>query len=678
MCDRDRIHKLGKTFKGNLRYKCLACHAVFTDRSAVDRYPLQVNFLHYRDRGDRPKNRNKAISANAPELNRSQLLRQFITPFKFSTEKPVVVEIIIIFLLWLASVVISRPIFNRPLEVHHEWLTAHSLVSMRAFDQWGFWKLLGASVLTPKSYEYINSDITAFNRNDGVYLSYPSFWLVLPYLAIKLLESLHLGIDISISSLQTYHLVVNRLICGIVIYYLYQEIINILAKPTIAPYIKRLIALIGLVGWMFAPPVLYWTQNVYLTDQAVLLPVYALFLVALKCKFDFDRLSRLGKFSLLGLSLYATSCDWYGWVSVAILAVICLARNLFSLTQRHISKISASLFIVNYFNSIKYLLFGTLATSFIFLAQLIYYKDGFTQIASIFLRRVGTVDDGGKQLNAEDMVRGILAHWTSYLPQRIEPIFADLIDKSKSLNVMDVFLVAIAAILLIFALYYLYKQNHDKPIVIYTYVLIFLVPLLQIYLLRQHSYVHDFSAFKMGLPIAFSFIVLPIITLSHILSIPSDTLGSGYRQSVTTFSAFVASLGLAIILSSGDRLIGFAWQGSNYNQELGVLVQKHVAEKDLPVSEDLWVGSIPPQPVWYTNRFIYAINQLKELKTKVDPEILKSMTLVFLAYADSPLESPAKSRVNAFCQSQWEVLGQKLSDREVVICRSEELRKLLD
>ena len=52
MCDRDRIHQLGKTFKGNLRHKCLDCHAVFTDHPGVDRYPLQINFLHYRDRND--------------------------------------------------------------------------------------------------------------------------------------------------------------------------------------------------------------------------------------------------------------------------------------------------------------------------------------------------------------------------------------------------------------------------------------------------------------------------------------------------------------------------------------------------------------------------------------------------------------------------------------------------
>jgi hypothetical protein len=680
MCDHDRIHKLGKTFKGNLRYKCLACHAVFTDRPEVDRYPLKVNFLHYRDRRDRPKNRKKAISANEPAPNRSQLLHQFITPFKFLAKKQIVSEIIIIFLLWLASVVISRPIFSRPLDItHHEWLTAHTLVSMRAFDQWGFWKLLGASVLTPKSYEYLNSDITIFTRFDGVYLSYPSFWLILPYLAIKFLELFHLGIDISISSLQTYHLVVNRLICGVVIYYLYLEVINILAKPTLTLYIKRLIAFIGLIGWMFAPPVLYWTQNVYLSDQAVLLPIYALFLVAIKCKFDFDSLSKLGEFSLFSLSIYATGCDWYGWVSVAILGAICLIRKFFFfLRQKSISKSSVGSFLVGYFNSIKYLLLSTVITSLIFLAQLIYYKDGFRQIASIFLLRVGTADDGGKQLSSEDMVRGILAHWTSYLPQRIEPIFADIIDKSKNFNVMDVFLVAIAIISLLLALYYLYKKSQDKQIVIYTYVLIFFAPLSQIYLLRQHSYVHDFSAFKIGLPVAFSLIVLPIITLNHLLSTPSDSLDSGYRQTNIAFSAFVVSLGLAIIFSSGDRLIGFAKQTGNYNQELGVLIQKNVAQTDLPISEELWVGPNPPQPLWYTNRFIYVIDQLKDLKTKTDPEILKTMTPVFLAYADSPPESPAKSRVNAFCQNQWEPLAQKLSDREVVICRSEELRRLLD
>jgi hypothetical protein len=549
MCDHDRIHKLGRTSKGNLRYKCLACREVFTDRPEVDHYQLKVNFLHYRDRRDRPRKITKAKSANEPAPNLSQLVRQFFTAFRSLTKKTVLVEIVIIFLLWLASVVISRPIFNRPLEAHHEWLTAHTLVSMRSFDQWGFWKLLGASVLTPKSYEYLNSDITAFTKYPSIYLSYPSLWLVLPYLVIKLLESLHLGMDISISSLQTYHLVVNRLICGGVIYYLYLEIINILAKPTLTPYIKRLIALIGLVGWMFTPPVLYWTQNVYLTDQAVLLPIYALFLVALKCKFDFNSLSRLGKFSLFGLSLYATGCDWYGWICITILGTICLTKKLLSLIQQPISKSSFRWFLVDYVNSMKYLLFGTAITAFIFLVQLFYYKDGFTQIVRISFQRLGVADDAGNRLSADEMARGVFAHLTGYLPQRIEPIFNDIIDKSKKINEMDALLVASASILLLAALFYLYKRNQDKQIVIYTYSLVFLAPILQIYVLRQHSYVHNFSFFKTGLPITFILIILPIIILSYILSTPINTLRVSARKTVPRYG------GGENILSCSNKLL---------------------------------------------------------------------------------------------------------------------------
>jgi hypothetical protein len=138
------------------------------------------------------------------------------------------------------------------------------------------------------------------------------------------------------------------------------------------------------------------------------------------------------------------------------------------------------------------------------------------------------------------------------------------------------------------------------------------------------------------------------------------------------------SFGLAIILSSRDRLIEFAWQGSNYYQELGAIVRENVADKDLPISEELGVGSFPPQPLWYTNRFIYRLDQLPGLKKNVSPEILKNMTPVFLAYADSLTGSPTNSKVNALSQRQCKVLEQKLSDREVVMCRSEDLRRLFD
>ena len=60
---------------------------------------------------------------------------------------------------------LSSSVFNRPLDIdaHHEYLTAHSLVSLRALDQWGIGNLLGASVLVPKSMEYLQADITIFD-----------------------------------------------------------------------------------------------------------------------------------------------------------------------------------------------------------------------------------------------------------------------------------------------------------------------------------------------------------------------------------------------------------------------------------------------------------------------------------------------------------------------------------
>ena len=313
----------------------------------------------------------------------------------------------LIFLLWLVSVLVSKPIFSRPLD--YEWSTAHTLVSMRAFEEWGFWKLLGASIAVPKSYEFIGVDITYFTKEEGIYLSYPSLWLVLPYVAFKFLSLLPLDIDLSPQYLQAYNLIVNRLICGVVIYYLYLEIIKIIAGNTLTDYHKKMIAFLGLMGWMFTPPVLYWTQNSYAPDQPVLLPIYIIFLISLRCKFKFEQLSTPGKSLLFIASLVACRIDWYGLVSVSIILLIVLVDRWLSRNKGSFSPIA---FVKQYLNSIKWLFSGMLVTGVAFLAQLLYYRDGLNQIYAIFLLRTGMtmVDDGGNALTPTLLLRGIVRY----------------------------------------------------------------------------------------------------------------------------------------------------------------------------------------------------------------------------------------------------------------------------
>lgn len=595
-------------------------------------------------------------------------------------------ELSLIFVLWLFSVLISSPVFNRPLGDHHEWLTAHTLVSMRAFEEWGFWKLLGASVLTPKSYEFMNVDITTLTKDDGIYLSYPSFWLILPYVTFKLLIFLGLNINLSVQYIQIYNIIINRLILGIVIYYLCLKIINIITRNKLTKYTKSLISFLCLTGWMFTPPVMYYSQNVYFSDQAILLFIYSIFLISLKCKFNFKILSHSNKILLFITSFLACSIDWYAWVTVAIISLIVFFDK-FILQYR--SNFSFITFLKKYLDSVKFIWFGLFLAGLIFLFQIVYYKNGSQQLLeTFFLRSINIIDDdNNRQLNLLDIIRRIITYWIDYFPQFLRPILLKVITSNPLRHLFDIkylaaiFIVFLLILLLASLLYYAYKQSTDKKLTFYIYILVYFVPLLQISLLKQHSYIHEFSALKMALPIVFSLLLLPMLVLFEVLE--NKLYGINFRSSKYFFYilCFALILSLAIIISSRNEFIKFVGVSNKKYQDIGFIAARNVTQKDLliadpnKVNEDdsLVFGSFPPEPVWYTDRFIHSSEKLKDLRLKLNIQDLKKMKLVFLAYKNLS----SASSVNFICKDQWQDVG-KVAKRDVVICKAEGLRHLLD
>lgn len=587
-----------------------------------------------------------------------------------------------ILLLWLISILVSSPVFNRPLGTHHEWLSAHTLVSMRAFEEWGFWKLLGASVLTPKSYEFLNIDITTLTKDDGIYLSYPSFWLILPYAVFKLLNLLGLNINLSVQYIQTYNLVVNRLLLGFIIYYLCLEIINILTSARLTKFQKSLVAGLFLIGWMFTAPIMYWTQNVYFSDQAVLLPIYTIFLISLKYKFNLNSLSHLNQFFLFILSFLACSIDWYGWVSVAVICLIVLIDQLISVDQFNFSFL---LFLKKYLDSIKFMCLGVLLAGLTFLAQILYYEDGVEQLVEIFIRRTsGMVNDYDEPINILTMIQQIMGYWLFYFPKDLEIIlrkfiYTDFISQQIDFQyLIAAFITFLFITLWITLLSYTYQKSNNRKLTAYTYILVYLIPLIQIALLKQHSFMHDFSAFKMGLPIIFSVWLLPAVALLRVLDNQLNNQKINSRQSYIYISYFALVLGLFIIFGNSSEFLEFAGESNLTYQEMGSLVSRNtkpdqllfadsipdnLVELDEPY-EELIFGASPPEPVWYANRFIHSSEEFKDFK---------GIKPVFFAYKNLL----SKSSVKSICEGQWQDAGN-IKEHEVVICKAEELRKLLN
>ncbi|OYQ62902.1 hypothetical protein B9G53_19855 [Pseudanabaena sp. SR411] len=615
LCDSTQFKDYGKTARGDKKYQCEVCHNIFIDGTAK--------------------------TFCLPEINLLKFKKNQIFKTTYQTKKILIIEVIAIILLWLVSIVFSISVFNRPLNIdaHHEWLSAHTLVSLRALEQWGIHHLLGASVLIPKSLEYIQADITTLNKDDGIYLSYPSLWLVVPYIIFKISS-----IPITVANLQIYNLIFERLLNSIVIYFLCLEILRLFEKiDFINIWSSKILAFLATFAWMFNPPVLYWSQNVYFCDQAVLLPIYALILFALKQRFRFENLTRNQKLILFLLSLFAAGFDWYGWVFLFLLMLsvaLPLVRKDIWLAWSSVQPILGAIALITVW----------------FISQLIYYQDGWNQITSIFLERVGAK----MEVNLNQDIFVMTFYWVKYLPTYMQEMW-----ETGKLSILTLFLG------LLILLCWLWWHSQYKLSLLSVFLLIFLAPFLQIAILRQHSTIHDFSAFKLALPTIFAiWIVVPVSILILLQYLP---------KSFYLLSWLV--LGLLIYLSiliSGDissEFIEFAGVGRTYPREIGAIISKYIADNDLPISDSkyIYAGSVPPQPTWYTNRFVYTTLELPNLPKKLNLPSLKHLNFVYLIYED---EKP-NDQINEACQNSWQDIPETIMSRRVRLCRSEKLQNLL-
>lgn len=209
-----------------------------------------------------------------------------------------------------------------------------------------------------------------------------------------------------------------------------------------------------------------------------------------------------------------------------------------------------------------------------------------------------------------------------------------------------------------------------------------MTPLFQLLLLTQHSYKHDFSTFKLALPTSFCLLVAPILAVSLVLK---DKFGSKFETYKINISYLIilGILSISIISTSPNEVIKFAEKGSKVYQEMGTVISKNVAPNELPISDKtlsltpenpsliaLWM---PPQALWYSQRFIYAPEDFQNERLKANTQNFKGMKPVFLVYK----EKQSEASVHKICQNKWMTVPETVKGREVVICKTPELKQLL-
>ncbi len=168
---------------------------------------------------------------------------------------------LLIVILFSYTVSIRRPWFGVLSMEHHQWLTGSTMKYARNWYREGAWNLRFLLLDNPRSVEFP----TIGDR--GIYISYPP-GTILPIYAISLL-SRH---EPSAPMIMGYNLATQLLLALVLAFTVYFLLIRLLHRVYAV-----LFAAIPALCVLLLPSPLYWFQNVYFSDQAVILP-YALLL----------------------------------------------------------------------------------------------------------------------------------------------------------------------------------------------------------------------------------------------------------------------------------------------------------------------------------------------------------------------------------------------------------------
>lgn len=155
------------------------------------------------------------------------------------------------------SIVVRYKHFLQPLSRHHEWLTAHALVTLKVWEQNGASGYFFAPVYNYNNPgdKYENTIASIFdNRGNGYYVSYGPFAFVLPYTIFKIFH-----IPVSHTSITCFTLCIH-FFTALLLYLLLLR----LSSKTFAQF--SIGAMSVFVMYIFSPGTLWFHGNIYFSE----------------------------------------------------------------------------------------------------------------------------------------------------------------------------------------------------------------------------------------------------------------------------------------------------------------------------------------------------------------------------------------------------------------------------
>jgi hypothetical protein len=539
--------------------------------------------------------------------------------------------VLLLLLAFGGSVGASRSTFDRPLDLNTGWTTAHALIFLRAYQDWGFARLGGVTVSIPKSKEIQETAIARFPMDAPyVYVSYPPLAMWAPYFVFRVIRAVA-QVPLSVAFIETYNLIVNRLGGALAVFLLGGWIVRQLKED-------RFFSIAGgltlAVIWMFQPLVLYISQDVYSEDVAVLVPTYLMIWLILR---EVERRGPRPKGeagAFLAVATWALGTDWYAWVvGFAGIFILCLRR--FQASRR------APL------STLWPLPAAFLVVGAIYSFQLVSFGNRFGVLWDRFLYRTGDNPEAlGRAATLFELFEKIVRPWRSFsLPTSF---------LTSSLGPTLLALSCVGWATMPFALGW-WKRPRARPALLAGWVLIVLCPLIQLVILKQHSYTHFWSAYKIGILASLGWLVVPLL---------ASSLAHRLRQRLATEGAFLATslaVTACIVVTSTASHARLIPPPNPDFQTLAEDLKPLITPEQILVSKDLGAfASYPTVKLWYLDRFVYPPEELAEFQRLgvVDTKNREAVTLSF----DEPNSRIASSSA---CPSRSEWLPRPFFGKRI-------------
>jgi putative effector of murein hydrolase LrgA (UPF0299 family) len=224
--------------------------------------------------------------------------------------------------------------------------------------------------------------------------------------------------------------------------------------------------------------------------------------------------------------------------------------------------------------------------------------------------------------NSYDRIKGIIKFRTfsAYGNEgNITRIVRNFVTNFSGVGILAVVIVFIFTILIIKSRWIL--KNHAPFIKLC--VIIFIPPCMQIFVLQNHSGIHEFSMLKFSLPVVLSFPIFVFVVLEYTrkldmnIVLKTENKNAHGRASIPVFYGLIIVFSVVVMSLMSQNKYYLEYRIDRpISYELPKLIRENYRFDDVYFSFTESIAGNPPMDLSISNKCVYKIEGLEEIKTK--------------------------------------------------------------